>query len=202
LITATIGNVTFPADADDYEKLFSLMDKALYHGKRRGRNCYTIYDREKHANLEVRSLAKSGIYTSMRELSKLFAGKSRLIDRLGAVMPVLNDGFQIHTMYYAFPGGEAVNVLDPSDHARIGDISSQIMDDIVLFDSVDDLREACPAFHKALTGRNAVSVLIIRIGTADEPSGYRICPEKRRHRIRQEDEYGILYFLSSLAAGV
>ena len=52
-ITGTCGCATYPDDADNFEELFGLIDKALYRGKEKGRNCFIIYVAEKYKDLEV-----------------------------------------------------------------------------------------------------------------------------------------------------
>ena len=46
-ITATVGCSSYPKDGDSYEVLFRKADKALYRGKKKGRNCFIIYSVEK-----------------------------------------------------------------------------------------------------------------------------------------------------------
>ena len=50
-VTITTGCARFPVDGTDYNTLFSKCDKALYRGKRKGRNCYIIYNDELHKNI-------------------------------------------------------------------------------------------------------------------------------------------------------
>ena len=49
----TAGVVRYPFDGEDYETLFMKADKALYRGKRKGKNCYIIYNDDKHKNINV-----------------------------------------------------------------------------------------------------------------------------------------------------
>ncbi len=51
--TVTAGVVSFPKDGETYDSLFLKADKALYRGKRKGRNCYIIYVEEKHKNIAI-----------------------------------------------------------------------------------------------------------------------------------------------------
>ena len=55
-ITGTIGSASFPLDATNYDTLFKTIDKALYRGKEKGRNCYIIYVESKHKNINVSEL--------------------------------------------------------------------------------------------------------------------------------------------------
>ncbi len=81
-ITGTVGAASFPQDADNYADLFSLIDKMLYYGKNKGRNCFTVYQEEKHKNIEVKKLpVRESIPTStnLEQLSnKLVALKKNL----------------------------------------------------------------------------------------------------------------------------
>ncbi len=52
-VTSTTGCASFPDDADNYDELFLLVDKALYRGKTKGRNCYIVYVESKHRNIDV-----------------------------------------------------------------------------------------------------------------------------------------------------
>lgn len=54
-MTVTIGSARFPLDADNIDSLFELADKALYRGKMKGRNCFIIYLKEKHANIDLKT---------------------------------------------------------------------------------------------------------------------------------------------------
>ena len=51
--SVTAGVVRYPIDGTDFDTLFMKADKALYRGKRKGRNCYIIYNDEKHKNINV-----------------------------------------------------------------------------------------------------------------------------------------------------
>ena len=55
-VTGTVGCATYPDDAKDFDGLFALIDKTLYRGKTKGRNCYIIYVEEKHRDLEIQNV--------------------------------------------------------------------------------------------------------------------------------------------------
>ena len=52
-VTGTTGCACFPNDAKDYEELFNKVDKALYRGKSKGRNCFIVYVDAKHKDIDV-----------------------------------------------------------------------------------------------------------------------------------------------------
>lgn len=51
--TATNGVVVYPRDGSDYITLFGKADKALYRGKKKGRDCYIIFDEALHGNINT-----------------------------------------------------------------------------------------------------------------------------------------------------
>ncbi len=54
-MTVTMGTSRFPIDSTSIDDLFELADKALYRGKMKGRNCFIIYLKEKHANINLKT---------------------------------------------------------------------------------------------------------------------------------------------------
>ncbi|MCR5350661.1 MAG: GGDEF domain-containing protein [Acholeplasmatales bacterium] len=54
-MTVTIGSSRYPLDSTNIDELFELADKALYRGKMKGRNCFIIYLKEKHANINLKT---------------------------------------------------------------------------------------------------------------------------------------------------
>ena len=71
-VTATIGCASFPKDATTYEDLFLKIDKALYRGKTKGRNCFIIYVESKHKNIQVyrkEESSLSNIFSRVAEIA-------------------------------------------------------------------------------------------------------------------------------------
>ena len=95
LITCTSGCASFPDDADNYSDLFSLIDKTLYLGKSKGRNCYVIYQAEKHSGIEIKKLVKHNIYDDMINLQKLFEQGDTLQEKMRSVLTFLTTKLSI-----------------------------------------------------------------------------------------------------------
>ena len=72
-ITATIGSASYPIDAEDYNELFLKMDKALYRGKSKGRNCYIIYVHEKHKDIVVNERGTNSLLSKTQDLQRIVA---------------------------------------------------------------------------------------------------------------------------------
>ena len=115
-LTCTFGLSRFPLDANDYDSLFELTDKALYRGKIKGRNCFIIYLESKHKNIQLHSaddttISSMQMHTQIfRFLNSaphvqdgikdllLFLGSNLMIDHLGIQTPNGLYFSQIHTL--------------------------------------------------------------------------------------------------------
>ncbi len=52
-LTTTLGLVTYPFDGMTYKDLAGNVDKALYKGKAKGRNCYIIFNEQIHGHIDT-----------------------------------------------------------------------------------------------------------------------------------------------------
>ncbi len=70
-ITCTMGLSRFNQDGLTYDELIEKADKALYRGKMKGRSCFIIYLKEKHAHIKVYTQDES-LETPMEQHNKIF----------------------------------------------------------------------------------------------------------------------------------
>lgn len=67
-VTATLGCSVYPKDGESYDTLFLKCDKALYRGKKKGRNCFIIYSEELCGKIDDNSLVES--YKDIENIDK------------------------------------------------------------------------------------------------------------------------------------
>lgn len=199
-ITGTVGCATYPDDAADYDGLFALIDKTLYRGKTKGRNCYIIYVEEKHKDIEIRQLARHGVCTAMHRLVRQFELVPGLMNKLQSVLPLLMEELQISDLYYAGRSGVARGVRNRQTKLDVRDIGKLMNDDVYSTSMIDKIQKKSPLFYASIQQHRMETVLIARVGMDMETDGYLICAESRSHRIWQEDESAIIYFLAKLLA--
>ena len=200
-ITGTVGCATFPTDAGDYDALFSRIDKTLYRGKTKGRNCYIIYVEEKHKDIQIRQIARHGVYTSMQSLVRHFEMVPGLKNRLHNVTPLLMDELRITDLYYINSRGVMRGIRDQSFQENVGDIHRLMNDDLYFSNSLEKVLERCPLFHRALQDREVEALMVVRVCMdAESIDGYLVLAEPRSQRIWQEDECAIMYFLAKMIA--
>ena len=195
-VTGTSGCAAYPENAKDYDTLFALMDKLLYQGKNRGRNCYVNYDEKLHKDIEIKKTARHGIYTSMHNIILQLDRVHGFESKLKSVMLFLMEEFHINEVYYVGRNGRMHSVSDTDVNEYVGDISSLVDDEVYLDNEFTKIEKSYPELYKVLKKHDILSVMIVRIGVEMETDGFLICAEHRKGRIWQEDECAIMYFLS------
>ncbi|MBR4542959.1 MAG: diguanylate cyclase [Lachnospiraceae bacterium] len=198
LITGTSGCATFPNDSDNFTDLFGIIDKMLYLGKSRGRNCYTIYDESEHKNVEISKIAKQGVFTAMHRMKLDTENTEGFENKMKAVMPLLADILQVCDMYYVLENGRMKAVNDTSFNEDAGDISNLMTEDIFSKNTLERVEKDSPVFYDTLLKKGFESAMVVKIRKSDTVYGYLICAVERSHRIWQENECAILYYLAGL----
>ena len=186
--------------AQDFSDLFSLIDKMLYLGKNGGRNCYTIYEEEKHKDIEIHKIANNGIFTNMHKLKLDIQNENTFEGKLLKALPTLTDVLQIHDLYYVLPDGKMHAVLDKAFVADASDLPEVMENDLYSESNLELIKKHSPEFYKSLINNGFESVLISHIPDGKETKCYLVCAVKRSLRIWQENECAILFYLSELLA--
>ncbi len=198
LITATAGAASYPADADNFEELFGIVDKMLYIGKGSGRDCYAIYDESVHKSMEVVQQTKKGMFREMQNISKQLMGKSGVREKLLAVTPGLIDVLQIADLYYVEANGRMRSVMEPSFDGDAEDITNIMNEDIFTDRTLERAKKDSPKFYGTLKKKGLGSALIMRYGSDGKDQGYLVCTARRSCRIWQDNECAILFYLAGL----
>ncbi len=200
-ITGTIGCATYPRNAQDYNGLFELIDKTLYRGKSKGRNCHIIYVEEKHKNIEIRKIARRGMYTTFSGMVRQFELAPGLLNKIRGVMPLLMEELQISDLYYVGKQNIMRAVRQQGVEEPVCDLYDLLRsDDMFATNNMEEVRQRCPSFYEVMTKREVETLLVVRIAMDMDTDGYLICAEPRNRRIWQEAECAILYFLAKLLA--
>ncbi len=199
-ITGTIGCASFPEDAEDYDILFSKIDKTLYRGKSKGRNCYIIYVEEKHKGLEIQSMAGHGLYASMHSVTESFERVNGLQNKLKAAYETFRDELRVSDLYYVDAKNILHSISDPEFQMEVSDIKDVMRSDFFSTNSVDEIVSLSPCFYEVLRKREIETIMLSKVSTKDEINGYLMCAEPHSLRIWQDDETALLYFLSKLIA--
>ncbi|MBQ9008949.1 MAG: GGDEF domain-containing protein [Clostridia bacterium] len=199
-ITATVGCATYPDNADTFETLFETIDKTLYRGKTKGRNCYIIYVEEKHKHIEIQRLARSGVCTCMQSLVRQFELVPTVANRLRSVLPLLMEQLNISDLYIIRPDGHVCAIRNPAFSDTVQGLERFLSDDFYSTNRLEEIEPACPSFYEMLIRHEFETVLLVRVAMDMKQYGYLMCAEARTKRIWQEEEQALVYFLAKLLA--
>ena len=197
-ITGTVGAASYPEDADNYADLFTLIDKMLYYGKSKGRNCFTVYQAEKHKNLEVTKIAHRGFYTYIHQLRTSMENADGFENKLKAAMPVLSEILKVNDIYYILGDGRLKSTMNSDFDCDASDISELMTEDLFSENTLDKVKNNSPKFYQTLINNGFETTLVVRIRKAETVSGYLVCAVKRSLRIWQENECAVLYYVAGL----
>ncbi|MBR6753713.1 MAG: GGDEF domain-containing protein [Clostridia bacterium] len=199
-VTGTIGSAVFPEDAGDYASLFGLVDKALYRGKTKGRNCYIIYVEQMHKDISIQALAGRGIYNTFFDLVSRFDSQSALSGKLKAMLDILKKDMRISDLYYIGRDNHFRNVSSGVSLGRVYDLDRLIEDNIYATNEIKNMRSKAYSMYELCLNRAFETVLIVKIGIRNETFGYLVCAEPRSLRIWQDNEDAIMFFVARMLA--
>ena len=199
-ITGTIGCAVFPQDAQDYASLFALVDKTLYRGKTKGRNCYIIYVEEKHKDITIKELANRGMYAIFHDLACRFDSRTALIDKLKAMRDILDEDMRISDLYYVGQDHQFRNISRGESFGEVCDLALLVVNDIYTTNEIWNMEPLSPSMYALCRRHEFETVMILRIGIQDETCGYLVCAEQKNLRLWQTDECAIMFFIARMLA--
>lgn len=200
-ITGTIGSATFPYDAVDYDELFLMVDKTLYRGKIKGRNCYIIYVESKHKNIEIRNIVRHGIYDTLHNLADSFDRGDTVFGKLLEMYTVLEEDMRIKNLFFVNEDFQIKDIKGIVEEGYIPDVTAVVGQDVIYSNSVEDMKEKAPAFYDYLIKNEFETYMIAPVSMDGRIMGFLMCAEDHNLRIWQDDECAILYFAAKLIAG-
>ncbi len=198
-VTGTSGLASYPEDADTYAKLFAAIDKTLYRGKTKGRNCYIIYVAEKHEGIEILNMKKPAQYEVMKQIAAACEKTEGLMQKLIAVGDCFVSCFHISDMYYAKEDHVFFSI---SRNAPIGcadDASVLCGTDIFASNTLqEDIQEKAPQFYAMLADNDFETVMIAPLIAGNRNLGYLMWAEPHNRRIWQDSEMSAMFFAGKL----
>ncbi len=200
-ITGTIGSATFPKDASDYDSLFGLIDKTLYRGKTKGRNCYIIYVEEKHKDIQIKQLARRGLNVIFNDITLRFDASQGLHGKLESILSIMCDDLRVDNLYYLGKDSVVKKIGSDDTFGIISDLDKIVVNNTYATNEVDEFIDKAPSLYNYCLRQDVSSILIVRVGLLDRTYGYLMCAEPYTRRIWQDDEEAMMYFLARTVAG-
>lgn len=197
-VTATIGSACFPQDAEDYDTLFAKMDKALYRGKSKGRNCYIIYVAAKHDALAIPQLANNSLYEAFRKMSEEFDGPGDAMTRMRRAAEPLRRHLHLDRLLWMNAGGEVVDADTGLPLGRVTGVEKLLEHGIYTATNFFELTLQSPELCLFLKDQALESVMISQVGAAGCRGAVFFCPEPHTMHRWQDEEKASAFVLCKM----
>ena len=202
-ITCTAGSASFPKDSTDFFNLLNLVDKALYKGKSKGRNCYVIYDEELHKNININTLNVKKVYDIMNDITDAFVrGRNFEI----ALKFSLDKVVEVMGFTGAFYLDENLSLI-ATKHSNIvnitelswGDIKQIVEDQNMLnLHHIDYMKDVNINVYNYLMRYRVISLLVKKVRFATGNFGYIAFTDSAKSRVWQDKDITILTYIEKL----
>ena len=198
-MTGTLGSAAYAEDAQDFETLFAKVDKALYRGKSKGRNCYIIYVESKHGHLEIPKLAKRSLYDTLREMAEAFDRGGSMEDKMRWAFAPIQENLRLNTMMYIDGAGMLRDLISGQELGVTGGVESLMENGLYAPTNLAECYDANPTLAMTLVNTGYESALFFQIERRDGSLGCLIlCPEPHTMHIWQDEEHCAAFFLARL----
>ncbi|MBR6071213.1 MAG: GGDEF domain-containing protein [Acholeplasmatales bacterium] len=202
-VTATIGCASFPKDAKTYDELFLTIDKALYRGKTKGRNCFIVYVEAKHKNIEVHKMEQSSLPNMFSRISELADNnKISVEDRVKNILDYITLALQISQASLLLTDKSTI-VSGDGYNCNIDDECLDIFKNLTANDTLfipTGLSNFAnnKKIAKFVSDRKIITFIVSKIVFSKKTFGYLILFEDKITRIWQEREAALLLYLNKV----
>ena len=202
-VTATIGCASFPKDAKTYDELFLTVDKALYRGKTKGRNCFIVYVESKHKNIEVHMREQSSLVNMFNRITEFANNDSNPVDvRMKNILDYMTSSLQISESVLLFLDKTTI-ISGDGYQCKIDDECIEIFNNLTANDTLfipSGLfnvlgNKKLSAFIK---DKKIITFMVSKVVINKKTFGYVILFEDKITRIWQEKEAALLLYLNKV----
>lgn len=202
-VTATIGCASFPKDAKNYDELFLTVDKALYRGKTKGRNCFIVYVEAKHKNVEVHMREQSSLVNMFTRISEIASNNKNSIEcRVRNILDYITVALQISESALLFVDKSTI-VSGEGYNCDIDENCLSIFENLTKNDSlfipkgIFDFSKN-EKIAKFVTEKKIITFMASRISIDKKTFAYLVLFEDKITRIWQEKEAALCLYLNKI----
>lgn len=201
-VTATTGCSSFPNDATNYQQLFANVDKTLYIGKTKGRNCFIIYVNDKHKNVDVHTKEITSFHMIYSSINKIFKNENSLFENgvIQNALDYLTNNLRYSQALFIKKDGKMLTskfkIENPSQNTDFDFIKNLFEEDeIYIPKDVSKKRLEDKNFQNLFNKYNFITFMASKIINEDSEIGYLILFESKVERVWQEKDIAILMYL-------
>lgn len=197
LITGTVGSASFPLDAKTYDELFSKIDKTLYRGKMKGRNCFIIYVEEKHGKLDVKQSVKESIATLYSNITNLMARHGDFLTKVQSVLLYVENRLRFSKALYLNNNFKEISPNGSKYESRRVVIDHLLNDNgILVCNNRREIKGKSDELSNFCRDRDFKSILIAKMKINGRDLGYLAFAETEVERLWQLEDMGLIMYLT------
>ncbi|MBQ9520415.1 MAG: GGDEF domain-containing protein [Acholeplasmatales bacterium] len=206
-LTATTGAASFPDDAKDYDELFKKVDKALYRGKIKGRNCYITYVEEKHGHIDVHKKDKQSMLVAFEDLARIVQTRQSVHNKIKQIVDYAFDLLGVTRFIIFDPTKEMAISNDKPGAYKYKCVSVDEMEKLLGHKSyysssgqnpLSEIKTSYIAVRKYTKDHDILSMLLYRVDFKNDTNGYILVYESSITRIWQERDIALLMYIEKL----
>ena len=117
-IKATLGCASYPKDGCDFDTLYKKATIALARGKKKGRNCFIIYDESKCGKVDQFDVKQMDTFEETSTTNadfNIIAGIFEMLNRRGSKIKNIEDSLNLIGNYFLLDRASLIT-LDPDNH--------------------------------------------------------------------------------------
>ena len=202
-VTATIGCASFPKDAKSYDELFLTVDKALYRGKTKGRNCFIVYVESKHKNVEVHMREQSSLVNMFTRISEIAENEKNSVEsRMKNILDYITVALQISESALLFAdkstiiSGDGYNCdIDENCLSIFENLNKN--DSLFIPNGIFDFTKN-EKIAKFVSEKKIITFMACRISINKKIFAYLVLFEDKITRIWQEKEAALCLYLNKI----
>jgi diguanylate cyclase (GGDEF)-like protein len=203
-ITATTGNASFPKDANNYDDLFLMVDKALYRGKTKGRNCYITYVKEKHEHIDVHKKGTDSLNILFRTLLDIVTLQEKrdvtikyLLNNITSFLGV-KDSIFVKTDGHSI-SSSSIRKFDTPEIYQVLVDNSTVYEELFYPTEINFYKRTAKKEIQEWIDKEDISTFIVsKVRNTSEYFGSIILIEKNVQRIWQDKDKALLMYVDRL----
>lgn len=203
ILTCTCGAAAYPKDAKNAYEFGLCLDKAVYRGKKKGRNCFICYVEEKHKNIDLNNKKVNEICDNLNELHLILSKDKDSRGKITAAIDYICNYVTIHGGYFICDNevlikGRASYSIDGFD----ANIFKNYFDDngMVVCNNYSFLAAESREIHDFCWGNKIYSFILSEVKYDGKVIGYLMFVDSLLKRIWQESEKVMVSFVSKAIA--
>lgn len=203
-VTATIASVSYPNDVSNLDEAEDKLQKALYRGKCKGRNCFIIWVEEKHKDIVINPLYKETFDKKIRRLFQMFESRTSYSvsgDDMPFIFNYVRDDFLIEYLFYVDENYKVYDSTTAEVLGKIKNIDKYLDEDgTISFNYLKDVKDFNQELYYIYDDLGIESSYLLKMNRNNKFYGYFIFATKRTSRLWDAKEKITLFLLGQLYA--